>query len=226
VKKKFRAKAVLFDLWGTLAFSHRKKEMVHYIKRISGYKIGVLGGKFSRNWEKTIHTKPFPSREAELNSIFKGLKFRPAKAQFEKALFLYKKAREEIELFPESRRVLLELKKRGFALCLISNTSSSNSLAQEKLGISGFFDQTVLSFEIGAIKPGRKIFSAALHELGLKPKDCIMVGDKPRTDIKGAINSGITPILIDRKGRHKGLEGAKAKISSLAELPELLELKA
>ena len=221
--RKFRAKAVLFDLWGTLGFSRDKKRFLHYVKLLAGFPVEEHGGKFSEIYENEMHRKKHPDPESELRALFRGLKYSPSKSEFRKALYLYGKMRADIALYPETKRVLAELKSRGFALCLVSNTSSFQSSAPKRLGISKFLDASIVSAEVGAIKPAKKIFLAALRELKLEPADCIMVGDKPRTDIDGATKSGMRAILIDRIGRHSSAEGAIAKISSLEELLSLLE---
>lgn len=219
---RFECKAVLFDLWETLAFSRGKKTYVRYLKSITGYSVDQHGGEFSRHYEKVMNASRHKSDSAALKALFSDLKSKPSEKEFQKALLLYDSMRKHVGLFPESKKVLLELQKRGFRLGLVTNTAPFRKGLFKKLGIEGLFDAVVNSSEEGVIKPDPKIFRIALKRLGAKPNECVMVGDKPRTDIKGAKNAGMKAILLDRKGKHKSLEGSNEKIKSLEELLLLL----
>lgn len=214
----FECRAVLFDLWETLAFSPGKKPFVRYLKSIAGFPVDQHGREFSRHYNKIMNAKKHPSDSAALKSLFAELKFKPSKKEFRKTLNLYDSMRKKIGVFPETSKVLLELKKRGFLLGLITNTAPFRKGALKRLGMKNSFHAIVNSAEEGTIKPNPKIFRIALKRLGAKPSECIMVGDKPRTDVKGARRAGIRAILLDRKGKYKGLKGSNAKIKSLEEL--------
>ncbi len=45
-------------------------------------------------------------------------------------------------------------------------------------------------------KPSKEFFNQALNKIGLKPEECIVVGDDIESDISGAINAGIKPVLV------------------------------
>ena len=57
---------------------------------------------------------------------------------------------------------------------------------------------------VGSAKPDAGIFHEALKRAGVVPEQACHIGDEPATDIEGARNVGIAPILIDRKGLHNG----------------------
>lgn len=54
-----------------------------------------------------------------------------------------------------------------------------------------------------ASKPSRKFVRKALEELGLKPSETAMVGDRPLTDIWVGQRLGMTTILVDPLIKHQ-----------------------
>ncbi|HIN71291.1 MAG TPA: hypothetical protein EYM98_01775 [Dehalococcoidia bacterium] len=79
----------------------------------------------------------------------------------------------------------------------------------------------VTSAEIGSEKPHAPIFLAALDKAGAQPTESIHVGDQITSDINGAANVGINPVLVDRDGNHPGTTLCP-RIETLMELPALL----
>jgi putative hydrolase of the HAD superfamily len=78
-----------------------------------------------------------------------------------------------------------------------------------------------ISGTLGVAKPDPRIFKAALDEAGADPAATVHVGDQPVNDVAGALAAGITPVLIDRFGRHPGAGGAH-RVEDLAGLLELV----
>ncbi|MGL5430840.1 MAG: pyrimidine 5'-nucleotidase [Vibrio sp.] len=61
-----------------------------------------------------------------------------------------------------------------------------------KTGLSEFFDQIVISEQVGVAKPDAGIFAYALDQMGNPSKNrVLMVGDNPHSDILGGLNFGI-----------------------------------
>ena len=65
------------------------------------------------------------------------------------------------------------------------------------------------------------ILLAALERSGAQPDETVHVGDQITSDIDGASSVGISPVLLDRDGNHKGYTEAP-RIEGLAELPGVL----
>ena len=59
------------------------------------------------------------------------------------------------------------------------------------MGIDDFFDVVVGLEDTGKLKPSKLPFKKALSELKVKPSQCLMVGDRPERDIKGAKSLGM-----------------------------------
>lgn len=74
--------------------------------------------------------------------------------------------------------VLDELRLRGHRLVLLSNTSISHfKFVKSEFDVLQRFDDFVLSFEVGAMKPERKIFEAAASKIGCRPDECFYTDD-------------------------------------------------
>ncbi len=112
--------------------------------------------------------------------------------------------------------IFLKLKQRGVVLGVISNWDSRLSHTLTAIGLAKHFDFVLVSAEVGAAKPDRKIFDEALRLSGVRPEQACHVGDEPETDILGARNVGIDAILVDRKGRYGN--DVKPKVRSFLEL--------
>jgi len=78
----------------------------------------------------------------------------------------------------------------------------------------------VISGREGVEKPDLRIFELALERLSIEPADAMYVGDNPEFDVVPAATLGMTPVLIDRRGRYPEAEGTR--ITDLRELPGLV----
>ncbi|MCA9081261.1 MAG: HAD family phosphatase [Planctomycetaceae bacterium] len=79
---------------------------------------------------------------------------------------------------PEMRPILEGLKKQGLRLVLLSNTSISHfEWIQQRYDFPALFDDLVLSYEVGAIKPEEAIFRAALDKIDCDPEECFYTDD-------------------------------------------------
>ncbi len=74
--------------------------------------------------------------------------------------------------------VLSSLKTAGFRLVLLSNTSAPHvRFVRENFGVLDDFDDYVLSYEVGAVKPDDAIFAAALAKIECAPEECFFTDD-------------------------------------------------
>ena len=113
------------------------------------------------------------------------------------------------------------LKQRGLTLGLISNMNTPAADLVEEMGLTPYMDFAVTSGEVGVEKPHAPIFEEALRRAGSEPGNTIHVGDQLSSDVEGAFNVGIGPVLIDRDGNYPGYARCP-RIETLMELPVLL----
>jgi putative hydrolase of the HAD superfamily len=121
------------------------------------------------------------------------------------------------EAFEDAAPTLSELRGRGLRLVVVSNWDCSLPRVLGRIGIARLVDAIVASALVGAAKPDRRIFEAALEQAGCAPADAIHVGDSPAADVEGAAALGIRAVLLQREGAPP--PGA---IGSLAEMTTLL----
>ncbi|KAL7017302.1 hypothetical protein ACKWTF_010312 [Chironomus riparius] len=100
-----------------------------------------------------------------------------------------------LQLPSELVQMLRQLRK-NYLLAIISNGPSNAQWEKiHKLGLNmgknSLFDFILISGDCEWEKPDARIFNAACNYLGVAPQNCIMIGDKLDTDIKGAIEAGL-----------------------------------
>ena len=85
------------------------------------------------------------------------------------------------------------LRQRGYSVALLSNDSPTLTDKLRTLRISDLFDPTVISAQIGVMKPDAKAFQAALERLGRPATEVIFVDDL-EANVDGARKLGIHAI--------------------------------
>ena len=118
---------------------------------------------------------------------------------------------------------LLESLKNRYRLHIISNGFSElQFIKMKRAGLSGYFDQVVLSDKVGVNKPFPYIFEYALDKANAKKDESLMIGDSLETDIKGAQAFGLDQVWFNPSGADpKGIVSTY-EVKSLAELSRLL----
>jgi len=122
---------------------------------------------------------------------------------------------------------MLDRLSQGYRLAVVSNYPLPKCirLSLESLGISGYFESTVVSGDLGIIKPGQRMFWEALSTLSLPPEEVLFVGDDWIADVVGACAAGMPCVhILDSKTTRKArmMEGVfGAYLRKALELPEL-----
>jgi putative hydrolase of the HAD superfamily len=104
------------------------------------------------------------------------------------------------ELYPEVIDVLKQLHGR-YQLGVVSNFDGRLRVVLEQLGISKFFNEIVISSEVGADKPDPFIFRRAVELVGVLPNESLHVGDDPEKDWQGARAAGLHVFELQRPER-------------------------
>lgn len=106
------------------------------------------------------------------------------------------------QLYPDVLPTLTALRAAGARLAIISNWEAWAVELIERLGLAPFFDVAVISGVVGVEKPNPRLFHLAMEGVGVPPERAAHVGDHPAHDCDAAHAVGISPILLDRYGRH------------------------
>ncbi len=76
--------------------------------------------------------------------------------------------------------VIEALKRQGLRLVVLSNTSRWHvDWIRRQWPVLDLFDQLVLSYEVGAIKPETPMYEAALKAIHCRPEECFYTDDIP-----------------------------------------------
>jgi HAD superfamily hydrolase (TIGR01549 family) len=219
-------RAVVFDLWNTLAHQARGPNPMIETGRILGVR-GRPGWK--RRVEETIMRRRLPGiREALplLEEAFGLDRDDATRRSVEKA---WEEARPGVRLFPDVLPALERLRRGGLRLALLSNTQSFDLEFLEEGPLRGQLDLLHLSCDTGRLKPEPESYLGLLEALGLAPGEVLMVGDRLEDDVIGPRAAGMRAVLIRREGTglsHREGSCAEPSIASLEELPGRLEEEA
>jgi putative hydrolase of the HAD superfamily len=104
------------------------------------------------------------------------------------------------EAFPEAPGTLHSLRAAALRIVVASNWDCSLHAALADAGLDELVDAVVASAEVGAAKPARALFDAALEAAGCDATDAVFVGDSMERDVAGAQAAGIEAILLARSG--------------------------
>lgn len=119
---------------------------------------------------------------------------------------LYRIMADQWRPYADARPVLRCLRQAGIRTALVSNVGIDIRGVLDRYGISDYLDTTVLSCQAGTVKPEPAIFQHAMQALGVRPEECLMVGDSYLADA-GAAAIGIRTLLLPRtEGRIHGLD--------------------
>lgn len=96
------------------------------------------------------------------------------------------------DTFPEVYETLNELAEVA-TLAVVSNGVERVQMDRlRQAGLDKYFDGFFVSERVGASKPSRKIFDAALRSLGVENREkVLMIGDSLKADIAGGAGAGL-----------------------------------
>ena len=100
--------------------------------------------------------------------------------------------------FADTIDTLIYLKSQGYRLAVISNGITIEQWEKlVRLNVYSFFDAVITSEEVGKDKPNKLIYDVALRKMKGNPERSVMVGNKFKEDALGAVNAGMSAILIN-----------------------------
>lgn len=110
--------------------------------------------------------------------------------------YCYEFAKSNVE---KAIPVLEELKK-NHKLVLVSNFYGNISTVLADFGMKDIFGKIIESAVVGVRKPDPEIFRLGVKALGLKPDECVVIGDSFRKDIEPALSIGCKAVWIKGAG--------------------------
>ena len=211
-----RYKAVIFDLRGTLVDELRYPEANRLVYQQKIHKsadlLGVERDGFARSWSAGRMVGAFPSIEAALMDICRGLGAEPDEKRVQAAAAVrFEYIRDALAPRTGAVETMSTLKRSSYKIGVISNCSEEVSRLWSATPFGPLVDTAVLSSDVGLSKPDPRIYELATRELGVPAEQCLYVGDGSSSELTGASESGMTAVLMrapndvadgDRQGWH------------------------
>jgi putative hydrolase of the HAD superfamily len=125
-------------------------------------------------------------------------------------------------LFKDTVEMLTELQKAGYKLGMITNGKTDFQKATiNSLNIDPYFQDIIISGEIGLKKPDRRIFEASLKNLKVSAGDAIYIGDHPIDDVEAAKAAGLKTIW--KRNEYWGEARSHSTFAEMKSLPSIVE---
>ena len=103
--------------------------------------------------------------------------------------------------FPETGEVVQAIWKKGVRVGLLSNWDPRLRTVLSGFSWAKELDPILISEEWGMEKPNAGFFRKAEEVVGVRPEECALIGDDPRSDLEGAQGAGWRCSLVDRPDR-------------------------
>lgn len=137
----------------------------------------------------------------------------------DEAFAVFDEVRNDVDLFPEVRPALVALSER-FTVIAVTNGNADLRM----VGVDDLFHAHINAAMVGAAKPDRAIFDAAVAAGGASADETLHVGDHPLCDVHGAREAGLRTAWVNRNGDAWPDEFAEpdAQVTHVGELEALL----
>lgn len=112
---------------------------------------------------------------------------------------LQEKHRDEFQIFPEARELLLRAKAAGKHNYIYTHTGPVVKDMLSRMGVLDLFDFVLDASYNFPMKPAPDALLFFLDKFGFDPKTCMMIGDRP-IDAHAGMNAGMYGCLWDVDG--------------------------
>ena len=222
---------IFFDIDDTLLNSSESqyKAIIEFKKNIKMFE-NISDSEFAKIWNKVTFEQyeKYAKREVSfeehrinrMKNLFYNFNVNISDNEAEKFFKIFMKLNEKCwMLFDDTLEVIKKLNKK-YILAVITNGDGIQQRKKlRKMKIEKYFREIIVSKEVEVSKPDERIFKIACNKLNVQSKKCVMCGDQYKTDIIGAINSGIQAIWLNRKNE---IIEYDYQIKNLKEILEIL----
>ncbi len=127
-------------------------------------------------------------------------------------------APRKTNLFPGVHETLEYLAAKYKMYILTNGFSEIQVRKIQNCGLQGYFSKLFMAEMVGYQKPDKRFFEYAVKSLHAHKEDCLMIGDDPEADIRGAWNAGIDQVFCNTMNK-------KTVIEPTWEIQEITELQ-
>ncbi len=213
-------RGVIFDIHATLVDQGNADEWLDAALAVADHPLDQEGRQdlvafLDRIWEGARISDPTSSRDLSFTDhhrVFHELIEAGPGVDRPLADALYDVMLSTWHAYDDTLPVLQALRASGIRTCLLSNAGVPIRTVLDRDGMTGWYDEIVLSYEVGCVKPQRRIFEIALERLGLPASQVLMVGDNAHDD-GGATHLGMRTLILPRTaGPVHGLAAVSALV--------------
>ncbi|GIU97739.1 MAG: hypothetical protein KatS3mg013_1542 [Actinomycetota bacterium] len=203
-------RAVVFDLFGTLVPELGREEFYASVDA-AARRLGCDVEAFRAAWIATAperQTGVWPTIADNVRAICRRIGA-PEPDATSLAVALEPRAALYARRFaprPGAIEVLRELRSRRRPVGLISMCAPDAPALWRATPLAPLVDVAVFSCEVGLRKPDPAIYRLACERMGVRPADCLYCGDGAYGELRGAVEVGMTAVLV----RDPGLDPAEA----------------
>ncbi len=137
----------------------------------------------------------------------------PAPAELEPVIAIHDRMFVELIEAPQGLHERLQRLRLRYKLAVVSNYPCGKSIRASlaRTGIAPYLDATVVSGDLGHVKPHPILFRSVLEQLRVEPSEAVFVGDNWLGDVQGAKRIGMWAVhtrqfdtleLFDRQEDH------------------------
>jgi len=170
-------KAVIFDMFETLVTLFTEKT---YFGEDAAEDVGIDPQVYRKAWHTTEYDRS-TGKQTIAEGIAETLKLVGVYSEEKVRDIVAKRLAALSDTFnsipDDSVSLLQELKNRGIKVGLITNTFSDERDLIRGCKLFPYFDATRISYEQGVCKPDPTMYLSIMEELGVKPEECLYVGD-------------------------------------------------
>ena len=218
-----KIKAVLFDLYGTLAYvenSVDETEISEYLFS-RGYEVSPQQLKAARAFVSFVDYPKYGYKH--WHSFFSRLLWRLKISVDEETLNTIVGLLESgpYQLYPDAPGAVIKARENGFKTAIVT-TIAYFQFKKAIQPIRNCFDFIMTGYEAGCDKTNPKMYRKVLEILNARSEEAVMIGDDVPIDIILPKQLGINAILLNREGKNVECPQADAVINNLNKAVETI----
>ena len=191
--------AVIFDLFGTL-IDFLSVEQYREWDRKMAVALSAPVDEFPRLWFATLHDRNagyLPTMEEEILHVCHLLGLSPDSSSVAEAIKTrLNMHRLNLAPKPDAVPTLTALRSMGLKTGLLSDAPLDVPAIWPETPFAALMDAAVFSCEERTTKPDPALYATTCKRLGVQAERCLFVGDGGSQELTGAVNAGMTGVLV------------------------------
>jgi HAD superfamily hydrolase (TIGR01549 family) len=218
-----KIKAVLFDLYGTLAYVENPVTETEISEHLfsKGYEVSPQQLKAAWTFVSFIDYPKYGYKNwcSYFSKIFWRLKVKVNEETLSAIVKLLES--KPYQLYPDAAGAVIKAKENGFKTAIVT-TIAYFQFKKAIQPIRNYFDFIMTGYEAGCDKTNPKMYRKVLEILNARPEEAVMIGDDVPIDIILPKKLGINAILLNREGKNVECQQADAVINNLNKAVETI----